>query len=354
MKIINTICFIILLQVNLSLLIDNEASMNYTNKSYFAVIGVTGEGKSSFVNVLSAKSNFKESTDGNSETQKIQDIEFDFGGNSLIAIDTPGLDDSLYNAEKIRNLKTLILEYPTLRCLIIIKKYNNFRLSESLQEAIKVFMESFPLENFWDHVIIVNTYANPKDESFKYYTRKQKQYFVQKINKCKNLKDFMFEKKIKIPDKITEYFIDTKFSKKEMQKKFIQIKKDIISKELMFKKIERGEIEKEVEESNKKNIYIVKEFRRIICTDFKDQTKEIKEYLSERKEELSDSNLIRTDVTDKFIKTDYVRWYDVLTLSLTWWFRTKELYEVYEQKVHKIGNKEIKEEKEHTKDIWKR
>jgi predicted GTPase len=138
MKIINTICFIILLQVNLSLLIDNEASMNYTNKSYFAVIGVTGEGKSSFVNVLSAKSNFKESADGNSETQKTQDIEFDFEGNSLIAIDTPGLDDTLYNTEKIRNLKTLIFEYPTLKCLIIIKKYNNFRLSESLQEAIKV------------------------------------------------------------------------------------------------------------------------------------------------------------------------------------------------------------------------
>ena len=139
MKIINIICFIILLQVNLSLLIDNEtSSVKYTNKSYFAVIGITGEGKSSFVNVLSEKSNFKESADGNSETQKIQDIEFDFEGNSLIAIDTPGLDDTLYNTEKIRNLKTLIFEYPTLKCLIIIKKYNNFRLSESLQEAIKV------------------------------------------------------------------------------------------------------------------------------------------------------------------------------------------------------------------------
>jgi hypothetical protein len=303
--------------------------------------------------VLSEKSNFKESADGNSETQKTQDIEFDFEGNSLIAIDTPGLDDTLYNTEKIRNLKTLIFEYPTLKCLIIIKKYNNFRLSESLQEAIKVFMESFPLENFWDHVIIVNTHANPKDESFKYYERKQKQYFSEKINKCKNLKDFMYEKKIKIPDKITEYFIDTKFSKKIMKKRFAQIKKDIVSKELMFKNVERGDIETETEESNKKSIYIVKEFRRIICTDFKNQTKEIKEYLSEKEEELSDSNIIRTDVSEKHIMKDHVRWYDILSISITWWFRTKDLYEVHEQKVHKIGNKEIKGEKEHTKDIWK-
>ena len=62
----------------------------------------------------------------------------------------------------------------------------------------------------------------------------------------------MYEKKIKIPDKITEYFIDTKFSKKVMKKRFVQIKKDIVSKELMFKKVERDEVESETEESKKK------------------------------------------------------------------------------------------------------
>ena len=62
----------------------------------------------------------------------------------------------------------------------------------------------------------------------------------------------MYEKKIKIPDKITEYFIDTKFSKKVMKKRFAQIKKDIVSKELMFKKVERDEVESETEESKKK------------------------------------------------------------------------------------------------------
>lgn len=121
----------------------------------------------------------------------------------------------------------------------------------------------------------------------------------------------------------------------------------------MFKKVERSEVESETEESNKKNIYIVKTFRRIKCTDFKNQTKEIKEYLSERNEKLSDSNKIRTDVSERYKMTDHVRWYDILSISITWWFRTKYLYEVHEQKVHKIGNKEIKGEKEYTKDIWK-
>lgn len=353
MKNTSIIYFIILLGINYSLSFHNENDLKYTKKSYFAVIGITGEGKSAFVNVLSAKSNFTESSYGNSETQKIQDIEFDFNGDSLVAIDTPGLDDTLYNSEKIINLNRLIADYPTIKCLIIVKRYNTFRLSESLQEAIKVFMESFPLENFWEHVIIVNTHANPKDESFNYYISKQIQYFVEKINNCRKLKDFMFEKKIKIPERIKEYFIDSKFSKEEMGKKFAEIKKDIINKELMFKKVERGDIEQETVNSYKKDVYIVKSFRIIKCTDFKDQIKSIRENISETSVELSDSNVIRTEASEKFIGQDIIRWYDIVSLSITWWFRTKNLYEEYEQKIHQIGNKEIKGKKEHTKDIWK-
>ena len=73
---------------------------------------------------------------------KGQDVEFIFNNGSLVAIDTPGLDDSLYNYEKIQNLKTLIIDYPTIKCILIVKKYNNFRMSQSLQDAIKVFIES--------------------------------------------------------------------------------------------------------------------------------------------------------------------------------------------------------------------
>lgn len=86
-------------------------------------------------------------------------------------------------------------------------------------------MESFPLKNFWEHVIVVNTHANPKDESFKCYERKQRRCFSGKIGGCKNLKDFMYEKKIKIPDKITECFVGAKFGEKIMKKRFTQIKK---------------------------------------------------------------------------------------------------------------------------------
>ena len=324
------------------------------NKSYFAVIGTTGEGKSLFVNTISQKSKFAVSSKGNSETQQLQHIEFVFNKTSFVAIDTPGLDDSLYNVEKIQNLKTLIYEYQTIKALVIVKKYNNFRLSESLQEAIKVFMDSFPLENFWDHVIIVNTWANPKDPNFLEYYNKERQYFVDKIKNCPNLKEYMHSKGINLPEKIKEYFVDTKAYKKNKKIKefFKEIKKDISNKEFMFKKVERGEIETSVEKTLKKNTYLVTKYRIITCTDFNDQKKEIKEIIEIKEEELSDDNKIDSKETKKLIKNDHIRWYDVLSISLTWWFRTKHLYEIYETGIHKIGGQKIIGEKIHTEDRW--
>lgn len=281
MKIHNIFCLIYILLINLVLIlsIENDIKAKYTNKNYFAVIGITGEGKSLFVNTISGQNKFEVSSEGNSVTQKIQDVEFIFNNNSFVAIDTPGLDDSLYNDEKIKQLKTLILDYPTIKCLIIVKKYNNFRISASLQEAIKIFIESFPLENFWDHVIVINTWANPKDENFKEYYEKERQFFIDKIDKCRNLKDFMAEKRIKFPSHIKEYFIDIKqYNKDEKMKEiFTEIKENILKNELMFKKVERSGIKESVKKSSKKDIYIVKKYRVITCTDFNDQKKEINE-----------------------------------------------------------------------------
>ena len=51
MKTIRIICIAIIFQINVSLLTNNEPEMKYTNDSYFTAIGITGEGKSSFLNI---------------------------------------------------------------------------------------------------------------------------------------------------------------------------------------------------------------------------------------------------------------------------------------------------------------
>lgn len=354
MKALNILYFILKFSIIFPLFNNNDTYLKYTNKSYFVAIGLTGEGKSLFLNTLSETNRFSTSSEGNSETQIIQDVQFNFDNNTLVAIDTPGLDDSVNNDDKIKYLRTLIYDYPTIKCLIIVKKYNNFRLSKSLQEAIKVFIDSFPLENFWDHVIIINTYANPKDESYMDYYMNERQSFLDKINKCKGLKDYMIQKGIRIPNEIKEYYVDTKQYKKNkiIEKVFTKVKMEILKMELMFKKIERSEIHIKVKKTYKDYIYLVTKYRIINCTDFNDQTKGIEEIISEEEVELTESNRIYTKKRKKYIKTDHYRWYDHSTFYITWYFRRTILYEVREISFHQVGDKIIEGKPIYIEAVW--
>ena len=96
---------------------------------------------------------------------------------------------------KKKKLKEILSSFPRIQKIIIVKKFSDVRIDEALQDAIKVFMESFPLKNFWDHVIIVNTWADTESRSFKDFMKKLYQSFRDKINSCENLKKYMKKKK---------------------------------------------------------------------------------------------------------------------------------------------------------------
>ena len=350
MKIIRIICIAIIFQINVSLLTNNEPEMKYTNDSYFTAIGITGEGKSSFLNILSGKNKFSISSKGNSETQTVQHVSFSFNGTSFVAIDTPGLDDSVDNSKKIKDLKRLISVYPTLKCLLIVKKYNNFRLSLSIQESIKVFMEAFPKKNFWDHVIVINTFSNPNDESFREYFENEKEFFLDKIINCRNIRELMEKKNIEMPKNITEYFIDNKHNKR-MSKIFNEIKNDIANHELMFKKVEIGEKDVKIENTLIKGRFKVTIYRNITCTDFKDNKKIITDIISVFEESLSEKNKIRSEIEKIYLGADSFHLLDYITFSLYYWFRAHSKYQIDEWDYHKIGNREFKHQKTPTKYI---
>ena len=75
-------------------------------------------------------------------------------------------------------------------------------------------MEAFLLQTFWDHVIIVNTWANPHDESFADYKEEKHETFLEKILQSKNLLNIMQQKNINVPSKLNEYFVCSKKNKK--------------------------------------------------------------------------------------------------------------------------------------------
>ena len=138
------------------------------------------------------------------------------------------------------------------------EKYGELRVCVSLQEAFKVFMEAFPLHNFWEHVIIVNTWVNPHDESFQDYMNEQHETFSEKIPQRENAKKIMESKKIDVPHSLKEYFVCSKKKSKypEISKNFNEIKIDIKSKKFMFKDIQIGPITKDTIKNKKMLVFI--------------------------------------------------------------------------------------------------
>ena len=52
-------------------------------------------------------------------------------------------------------------------------------------------MKDFPLKNFWDHVIVVNTFANPGDETFREFMEEPHEKYIETILQCNNLINFI-------------------------------------------------------------------------------------------------------------------------------------------------------------------
>ena len=69
--------------------------------SFFVVLGLTGAGKSFYINAISDINSCKVAASEKSYTQMNEMVSFINNNHGYIALDTPGLDDSDNNDEKI-------------------------------------------------------------------------------------------------------------------------------------------------------------------------------------------------------------------------------------------------------------
>jgi len=259
---------------------------NLLNESYFVVLGLTGSGKSTFINALSNKSCCKVSNKGNSETKISQGVEFYLNNHTFTVVDTPGLGDSEDNEKVINELKTLLANWPFLKKIIIIKPYYETRFAEYLQEALKVMMDAFPLQNFWDHVMIVNNRCVPTDECYRDFLDENPPNFLDNLKYCGNLIEYMKNKNIDIPKDIKEFNIDSKKKDKyeQIKKGFDDIAENIKNTNMMFKTIKPLLHVKGFKDGIKPEIRIKFEYELIECTDFKDKKTIIKKNYIEHTE----------------------------------------------------------------------
>ena len=322
---------------------DYVDEIEEANTCYYAVIGITGVGKSQFLNALTDSQKATSSSSGNSHTQNFEIIPVGFEKKILRGVDTPGLSDSKDNKEKINKIKQLLSVFPRIQKLIVVKKYNDIRIDSGIQDALKVFMESFPLQNFWDYVIIVNTWAETDSRAFKNFKKNEFKKFSDKVNECENLKEYMQKNNIDFPQAVEEYFVDSICYKEidGMENTFNEIKREIARGKKMFKKVEKHDVKIEVVSGNN-GIDILKKTQKVIYTDFNGKKTEVTLVIGTEDQPPKNSTFKRTETKEEFIEKDKVRFYDILSLGISWAARKNLKYNIYERKVYEIDMKEVK------------
>lgn len=196
----------------------------------FILLGKTGDGKSSLAKFLSGtkkKEKFIIYDDKSSGTNKIDQEEFSFEGSNYNVIDTPGFFDS--NEEKIKDndikiINSIQKSKNPISTILIVVSFQEARINEQIQICIKKISDLFPMEDFWNHVILILTksYPDPDDpESFE----EQKKIWEKDINLFKKRID---SKLINNNNKIKVFYINN--SKKSIEKgSNIQKKREILN-----------------------------------------------------------------------------------------------------------------------------
>ena len=257
----------------------------------FILLGKTGAGKNSLCNNIAKENKFNVGDSFSSCTTETSSQTIIYKKDNitkkLYIIDTPGFEDSEGRDDaNIEKMKKFIKENERIKCIVIVIDFNLTRCDKSLQNSIKIIAELFPLNNFWEHVIIV--WSHYDKNKIKQKQKIEKEF----LKSLENLYiDLEKNQKISKPKSLNMKFIDSDpelegEDKINSQKSAEELVKDIIVMKPMYKEIKDG-IEEDIEDEPKggtkqgnDTIYNYK--KRVIRTfiDFDDKKIE-KEYIKE-------------------------------------------------------------------------
>ena len=129
------------------------------NKFSIIALGETGSGKSLFCKLFSKSEDFISKKSQNSVTTEIQCKTFkrENKNTEIFLIDTPGSNDSRGDEQDKLNLQLIrdfVLTQPRINCIIIVMNSKVQRFSNTIKNSIINICRTFPLPDFWNHVII--------------------------------------------------------------------------------------------------------------------------------------------------------------------------------------------------------
>ena len=245
---------------------DNSFEVN-NNQKYILVIGMTGSGKSSFVNFITGKDNeCKVSNSANPCTAeyKIVDCIHYYGSSykTLNFIDTPGLDDPKGDKNNIEEIIKFRNAFPRINTIIYCQKLDENRFSQSAKILLNLMKDLYPDPNFFKHLVIVRTKSSRKSSDFE-DDKKASLDFIKKIKEEYKIDDGL---------EIKQYYLDSKHRDEDslFEKESIL---DFLSKmDPIFMRIKILNIDEVIIFDSLNNRYEIKEKRSIEYTDFDGST----------------------------------------------------------------------------------
>ena len=181
----------------------NEEEILKAKENGFILIGKTGTGKTSLLNVLFGDDVGKVGYSSKSETkttnyycikEKIGDKYIYF-----CIIDTPGLFDTngeeADDSQKKEIIKLISRKKIKIKGLLFLVNFQNERFDASEQLSLIQYNSIFPLKDFWKHLIIIFThyYGDPDGDSKEEIQQRSKKVlsniFSTIMNKVKNISD---------------------------------------------------------------------------------------------------------------------------------------------------------------------
>ena len=248
---------------------DNRFQVS-NNKKYILVIGMTGVGKSSFVNFITDASEDNQcqvSIKAKPCTAKYKMVDcIHFCGSSyktLYFVDTPGLNDPKGDKKNIEEILKFRNTFPRINAIIYCQKLDDTRFDQTAKILFNLMKDLYPDPNIFKHLIIVRTKSSRTSDDFKDYKEASSEYIT-------TLKE---EYKIDDQLEIKQFYIDSKHRDNDSLNEKAKILDLLCKLDPIFMGIEILKIEEVIIYDSLKNTYEIKEEVTTKYTDYDGSSK---------------------------------------------------------------------------------